>query len=1004
MMKRLDKLRLLANRKGIEAAIEDNGLDDLVKSLKGVDGANGKDGKPGRDGKPGQKGLDGRDGMDGQPGKAGPPGLPGKQGDPGIPGLVWRGDWSSGKQYKKNDGVYHLGSSFICLIDHKASSDTEPLEGVYYKNHWSPLALKGEQGERGPAGGAGTSVSAGVQSVVAGTNVTVDNTDPHNPVVSSTGGGGSGTGTVDSVVAGNNIDVDATDPANPIVAVEALTAADITDVTASATELNYTDGVTSAIQTQIDTKAPKASPTFTGTVTLPTGLTGVVRADSGVVSTDSDVTDLVTAASDTAAGKVELATTAETTTGTDAARAVTPDGLHDMTSLSGAAWFLDEDDMASDSATKVPSQQSVKAYVDAVAQGLDIKASVRAATGSGNVTISSAPSTIDSVALTSGDRVLLKNQSTGSQNGIYVFNGTGSALTRATDADTSAKVTTGMFVFVSEGTVNADSGWVLTTNDAITLGTTSLTFTQFTGAGQISAGAGLTKTANTLDVGAGTGITVAADSVAVDFSAVQPLDSDLTTIASLTPTTDNFMVATASAWASRTPAQARTQLGVAIGTDVMAFAANNATSSSTNTFTNKTIDANGTGNSITNLEVADLAAGVLDTDLSSVSASDDTVPSAKATKAALDGKQALDSDLTTIAGLTATTDNFLQSKSSAWASRTPTQVTADLIAMVGDSGSGGTKGLVPAPATGDATKYLKGDGTWGAIAGGGDALKADPLSQFAATTSLQLKNTISDETGSGALVFATSPALVTPDLGTPSAATLTNATGLPIAGLATSTTSPIGVGSIELGHASDTTITRTGAGAIAVEGAGVLLSGGALGTPSSATLTNATGLPVSGITASTVTALGVGSLELGHASDTTLSRSTAGTLAVEGVDVVTTSATQTLTNKRRTARTGTTASSATPTINTDNVDYYSITALSAAITSFTTNLSGTPNDRDVLHISILDNGTARAITWGASFESSTVLLPTTTVVSTRLDVIFIWHADGVNKWRCAAVF
>jgi hypothetical protein len=83
--------------------------------------------------------------------------------------------------------------------------------------------------------------------------------------------------------------------------------------------------------------------------------------------------------------------------------------------------------------------------------------------------------------------------------------------------------------------------------------------------------------------------------------------------------------------------------------------------------------------------------------------------------------QAYDADLATIAGLTATTDNFLQAKSSAWASRTPTQVTADLIAMVGDSGSGGTKGLVPAPAAGDAAagKYLKADGTWATVSGGG---------------------------------------------------------------------------------------------------------------------------------------------------------------------------------------------------------------------------------------------------------------------------------------------
>lgn len=122
--------------------------------------------------------------------------------------------------------------------------------------------------------------------------------------------------------------------------------------------------VSTAQQTALDLKAPLANPTFTGTVTLPVGLTGVVRADIGVVSVDTDVTDIVSAASDTAQGKVELATTAETTTGTDAARAVTPKSLHDMTSLSSAAWMLDEDAMTTNSDTKVPSQQSVKAYAD----------------------------------------------------------------------------------------------------------------------------------------------------------------------------------------------------------------------------------------------------------------------------------------------------------------------------------------------------------------------------------------------------------------------------------------------------------------------------------------------------------------------------------------------------------------------------------------------------------------------------------------------------------------
>lgn len=118
--------------------------------------------------------------------------------------------------------------------------------------------------------------------------------------------------------------------------------------------------------------------------------------------------------------------------------------------------------------------------------------------------------------------------------------------------------------------------------------------------------------------------------------------------------------------------------------------------------------------------------------------------------------------------------------------------------------------------------------------------------------------------------------------------------------------------------------------------------------------------------------------------------------------VVLVGGTQTLTAKRITKRTGTTTSSGTPTINTDTVDFYSITAQSAAITSFTTNLSGTPTEAQTLWIAITDNGTARAITWGASFEASTVALPTTTVISTRLDVGFVWNTV-TSKWRCVAV-
>ena len=139
-----------------------------------------------------------------------------------------------------------------------------------------------------------------------------------------------------------------------------------------------------------------------------------------------------------------------------------------------------------------------KEYVDAVKVGLDFKDSVRVAS-TANVTVSGPGAAIDGITLASNDRVLLKNQSTASENGIYVFNGAASALTRATDADANAEVTSGMFVFVEEGTVNADNGFVLTTDGSITVGSTSLAFAQFSGAGQIVAGDGLTKTGNQID-------------------------------------------------------------------------------------------------------------------------------------------------------------------------------------------------------------------------------------------------------------------------------------------------------------------------------------------------------------------------------------------------------------------------------------------------------------------------------------------------------------------------
>lgn len=151
-----------------------------------------------------------------------------------------------------------------------------------------------------------------------------------------------------------------------------------------------------------------------------------------------------------------------------------------------------------------------------------------------------------------------------------------------------------------------------------------------------------------------------------------------------------------------------------------------------------------------------------------------------------------------------------------------------------------------------------------------------------------------------------------------------------------------------------------------------------------------------------------GNIELGTAgtTDTTVSRASAGVIAVEGVTVPTVSSTNVLTNKTITKRVQTTnAPGATPTTNWDNYDVFEFTGLNAAITSMTTNKSGTPVNGQMREYCFLDDGTARGITWGSAFvDGPLVILPTTTAISKMLRVLTQYQtAAGLNKEVCIAV-
>ena len=358
--------------------------------------------------------------------------------------------------------------------------DTAVTPGSYGSSTAIPTFTVDQQGRLTAAGTASIATTLNI----AADSGTDDGVELANDTLTITGGEG-----IDTSVSGDTITIAAEDASDTNKGVASFASADFT-VSSGAVTI-ATGGVSNAQLAGSIANAKLVNDSITiGSDTQALGST--ITDLNGLTSVDVD--------------NLTLDGNSITSTDSNGDINLTPDGTGTVivpSGYEGRAGFQ--------------SQSLVnKAYVDQVANGLDVKASVRVATtadlsatynnSNGTLTANANGAiAIDGVTLSVNDRVLVKDQTTQTQNGFYKVTTTGGAsaafvLTRTPDANEASEITGGAFTFVEEGTANADNGYVATHNGTPTLGTDNITFDQFSGAGQISAGNGLTKTGNTLDV------------------------------------------------------------------------------------------------------------------------------------------------------------------------------------------------------------------------------------------------------------------------------------------------------------------------------------------------------------------------------------------------------------------------------------------------------------------------------------------------------------------------